>query len=107
MCAPSRVGEAVAPVRTELLRAATWAASRYALEGHLVDPVAGATLPAWDRVRALRDWVVESVAPEDLARIDSGLDEVRRRGVGAQRQRAVYGRGGRFEDVIELVHYSG
>ena len=102
-----RAGERVEPVRTELLRAASWAASRHAMAGELVDAVTGARGPAWERVAALLTWVGDGVSTQDRAPLEAGLDELRRRGTGADRQRAAYARGGRIGDVIDVVTEPG
>jgi carboxylate-amine ligase len=96
-------GEPVVDVRTELLRAATWTASRHGLTGTLVDPVDGAPTPAWDRVSAMLDWIGDALPASDRSRLDDGLAAIRRRGTGAERQRQAYALEGRIEDVINTV----
>jgi carboxylate-amine ligase len=88
-------GEPVQEVRSELLRAARWRASRSGLDGVLVDLDAGCPVPA----RALLGRLVEHVRPAleetgDLDVVTDGLDRVLRRGTGAQRQRDAFGRVG-------------
>ena len=96
-------GEPTAPVRTELLRAASWAASRHGLARELVDPLTGERVPAWTRVGDLLDWIGDAVAAQDRSRLETGLDRIRRIGTGADRQRAAYGSAGRIEDVLAAV----
>lgn len=96
-------GEPVALARTELLRAASWAASRFGLADTLVDPMTGAQVPAWRRVEALVDWIGDAVSADDRGRIDAGLAAIRRRGSGADRQRAAYGTAGRIDHVVDVV----
>ena len=84
-------GEPVIGVRSELLRAATWRAARFGVEGELVDVSTARTVPAWNLV----DQLVGSIAPAlrdtgDTDLVHDGLDELRRRGTGARLQRAAY-----------------
>jgi glutamate---cysteine ligase / carboxylate-amine ligase len=96
-------GEPVAPVRSELLRAASWAASRYGVSGALIDPETGRQLLAWTRVEALVDWIGDAFSADERGHIETGLAEIRRRGTGADRQRAAYGPSGRIQDVVDVV----
>lgn len=89
------------PVRTELLRVATWRAGKSGLDATLVHPLTGSPVLAGVAVRALLDHVTPAL-------IDSGeLDPVRElirvvlgRGTGAQAQRAVFRRSRRLVDVV-------
>jgi glutamate---cysteine ligase / carboxylate-amine ligase len=96
-------GEPVVPVRSELLRAASWAASRYGMSGALTDPETGRQIPAWARVEALVDWIGAAFTADERGRIEAGLSDLRGRGTGADRQRAAYGTAARIEDVINVV----
>lgn len=49
------------------------------------------------------DWIGAGLSEQERARIDAGLAEIRRRGTGADRQRAAYGSAGRIEDVVTAV----
>lgn len=89
-------------VRTEVLRLASWRASRVGVTDRLVHPVTSAVVPAWDAVAALRAYVAESLAGAgDSAMVDGLLDQVRSRGTGAAAQRASYQRRGRLADVVQ------
>jgi len=91
-------------IRPELLRAAKWRASRYGLEGDLVDPWGRKTVPASRMIEALLAFVRPSL--EDLGEWDevsSIVREIQRRGNGAPRQRRAYQKAGRFEDVVDLI----
>ncbi|MGS2642927.1 glutamate--cysteine ligase [Streptosporangium sp. LJ11] len=91
-------------VRLEMVRAASWRASRSGLEGDLVDPVDGTPAPAGEVIRRMidglrpqlercGDWeLVTSLARESLAR-----------GSSSARQREAYARSGRLSDVVDLV----
>jgi carboxylate-amine ligase len=94
-------GAAPDPVRTEVLRLATWRASRSGLEGDLLDPRTWRPAPASDVLDAL----VAHVAPAleeagDLATVRTLLDAVRARGTGARRQREVLARTGDLAAVV-------
>ena len=100
-------GEPAAAVRTELLRAAAWAASRHGLSDGLVDPVSGGRIPAWTRVGDMLDWIGAALSAQERSRIDVGLGELRRRGTGSDRQRTAYGSAGRIEDLVTVVTEGG
>jgi carboxylate-amine ligase len=92
------------PVRVEhhLLAAAHWRAAHDGLDGRAVDPIHGGTVPAWDRLDQLVDRVRAELARHgDLDQVTSLLDQLRRHGTGATRQRAVYGRAGKLTDVFD------
>ena len=92
------------PVRTELIRLATWRAARSGLEGELVDVVERRPVPAHELLARL----VEHVRPalEDAGRLDDVrvlLEQVQGRGTGAARQRAAFRRRGSIRDVLDLL----
>ncbi|MEV4842913.1 glutamate--cysteine ligase [Micromonospora matsumotoense] len=87
-----------------LLVAAHWRAAHDGLEGDGVDLATGELRPAWELV----DQLVERVRPaleahDDLAEVTDLLAGLRRHGTGAARQRAVFARSGRLEDVVAEV----
>ncbi|SCE91560.1 carboxylate-amine ligase [Micromonospora purpureochromogenes] len=87
-----------------LLVAAHWRAAHDGLEGEGVDLTNGELRPAW----ALLDALVDRVRPAleshgDLAEVTDLLAGLRRHGSGAARQRAVFERTGRLEDVVADV----
>ncbi|WP_346538435.1 glutamate--cysteine ligase [Micromonospora sp. DPT] len=87
-----------------LLVAAHWRAAHDGLEGEGVDLTNGELRPAWE----LLDALVERVRPAleshgDLAEVTGLLGGLRRHGSGAARQRAVFERTGRLEDVVADV----
>lgn len=94
-------GNAAPAWRTELLRAATWQASRWGMSRNLVHPIQRDLRPAFDVVTALVDHVgsaLETAGDTDLVR--AVLDDLRIRGTGSVRQRAVYARRSHSADVI-------
>lgn len=92
------------PVRAELLRAAHWRAARYGLEDTLIDLKALHAAPASEVVHSLlaftRDALEET---RDWAWVSAQTEEVLARGNGAQRQRAVFEKTGRWEDVVDYI----
>jgi carboxylate-amine ligase len=94
-----------APVRSDLLRAAGWRASRYGVGGDLVHPLTWELVPAFEAVDALVDRVAPALdAAGDADLVNDGLARLRSTGNGARRQRATYERTGELRDVVaELV----
>lgn len=89
-------------VRPELLRAAHWQAARDGLDGELVDVWSGdiQLIPARAALDALLAFVRPALEENgDWDRATAGVDEVFARGNGASRQRAVYARTGKWEEV--------
>ena len=94
-------GDAARPVPAELLRMASWRASRSGVEGELLDPYSARPRPAADVVAAL----VEHIGPaaRDLHDEDAllaGLDQVQRRGTGTMWQRRAYKSSGSLPEMI-------
>ena len=86
----------------ELLDAAMWQAAREGLTGSLVDPVTARLVPAWDRIGALLTRIGPALDAEgDSAWIHAGLQQLRSRGTGSERQRQAMARGGR-DALLEL-----
>ena len=97
-------GEPATPVRPELLRAAKFRASRFGLEGELIDLQALRSVPASEMIGAMLDFLRPAL--EDAGEWDEVASLVRQtieRGTGAQRQRTAYARSGRLEDVVDLI----
>ena len=96
-----RAGEPPRPVRLELLRLATWRASRSGLTGDLVHPVTGRPTSAETVVGALLDHVTPVLS--DLGDHDVATELTGRllsRGNGADRQRRVYKETGDLASVV-------
>ena len=76
-------------VPSELLRLASWRASRSGLAGELLDPLTLRPRRAADVVASLLDHVREALVDAgDLDRVEAGWADLRERGTGAARQRA-------------------
>jgi glutamate---cysteine ligase / carboxylate-amine ligase len=94
-------GEVDAPWRSDLLRAATWRASKFGLADQLVHPVERQLAPAREVLEAMIDLVRPAL--EDASDLDVVEDLVHRlfsRGTGAVRQRRVYEKHGSLEKVV-------
>lgn len=90
--------------RPEILRAAHWRASRYGLEGELLDVEGERVVPAGYIVQKLLDFARPAL--EDLGDWDEVSGTVREtlaHGNGAFRQRAVYRRTGSLEAVVDML----
>lgn len=93
-----------AKTRPELLRAAHWRAARYGLEGELIDLVGQRSVPAPDLVKTLLDKIRPALeAAGDWEETSSLVAETLRAGNGAMRQREVYQRTGKLEDVVDYL----
>jgi carboxylate-amine ligase len=96
--------EPVSALPVELLKVANWRAARFGLEGELIDVLEQQTVPAPDLIQrfllvlrpaleANGDW--ELISRLVLATLQHGN--------GAMRQRAIYQRSHKFEDVVQYV----
>ncbi|MEH0986191.1 carboxylate-amine ligase [Micromonospora sp. CPCC 205556] len=87
-----------------LLVAAHWRAAHDGLEGEGVDFTNGELRPAWELLDRMVDRVRPALAEHgDLDEVTDLLGGLRRHGSGAARQRAVYARTGRLQDVVADV----
>ncbi len=96
-------GVPAVPVPAEVLRQSCWRAARDGVTGRVWDPLLGRVLP----VRRLLADLVGRLLPVldangDLSTVEHGLEFLRRRGCGADRQRRVFGRGG-VESLLGLL----
>ena len=94
-------GEAPPSTSTELLRLATWQASREGISGHLLDPHVSRPRPAREVVNELVEHVGPALrATGDERLVVDGIERVFTHGTGARRQRAVMARTGRLAEVV-------
>ncbi|MBT2448647.1 glutamate--cysteine ligase [Streptomyces sp. ISL-43] len=90
--------------RPARLREAHRRAAAHGLDGDGLDPVSGASLPAWALVARLRERVAPGLAASgDLGLVDSLLDRVRTDGIGAAQQRAAHRSHGRLSHVVDSL----
>jgi carboxylate-amine ligase len=96
-----RAGEPVPPVRLELLRLATWRASRSGLTADLVHPVTGRPAPAEAVVRALLDHVGPALSElGDRDAVAELAEGPLHRGTGADLQRRAHKETGDLAGVV-------
>ena len=96
-------GRPLAPMRHELLQAATWRAARSGLQGDLVDPLTATPVPAARLVGRLLAGLrpaLESAGDWDL--VSELTRSALARGSSAARQRAARGRGG-LRHVVDIL----
>jgi carboxylate-amine ligase len=94
-------GTAPDPVRTEVLRLASWRASRSGLEGDLLDPRTWRPAPAAEVLDALVAHVTPALEEAgDLHLVRELLAAALQRGTGARRQREVLARTGELAEVV-------
>jgi glutamate---cysteine ligase / carboxylate-amine ligase len=97
-------GEPVPDVRRELLRAATWRAARHGLSADLIDTIEERALPAREVVERFLAFLRPALmADGDHDEVCELVETTLSRGTGADRQRAVFARRGRLEDVVDFV----
>ncbi len=91
-------------VRQELLRTSHWRAARYGLEEELIDTLAEQAVPARELIGRLLSFVRPALEEEgDWSVVSSQVEQVLQRGNGATRQRQVYQRTGRMEEVVDYI----
>ena len=88
-------GAPPAAVEPELLDAALWHASRDGIRGRLLDPTTRELAPARAVTESLLRWVGDALeSTGDRPRVAELVEQVRRTGSGAQRQRRAFRTGG-------------
>jgi carboxylate-amine ligase len=97
-------GEPPGTARTDLLRLASWRASRSGLGGELVHPVTARPVPAEVAVRALLGHVAPALADMgDLGLAEELMDRLLSRGNGAVLQRRVLEEAGDLAAVVRAA----
>jgi glutamate---cysteine ligase / carboxylate-amine ligase len=85
----------VRPIRTELLRAATWRAARWGTEQNLVDVDTAQAVPAWDLIDGVHELVAPALtAVGDDRLVRDGLARIKGRGTGSRFQREAFAANG-------------
>ncbi len=92
------------PTDHHLLVGAHWRAAHDGMEGAAVDPHSGELRPAWDLLHQLVGRLGSALDRHgDHAEVTRLLEQLRQHGTGAARQRSVYARTGRLEEVVSEV----
>jgi carboxylate-amine ligase len=92
------------PIRPELMRAAEWRAARYGLDDELIDVHEGEPVAATILVERMLQWLRPSLeALGSWEEVQALTEKVLARGNGARRQREIYQRSGRLEDVVDFL----
>lgn len=97
-----RAGLEPLAIDDRILRLANGRAALSGVSGDLLDPLAEMTpRPAREALSAMLDYAAPGLAVAgDEARVRAGIDEILRRGTGADQQRERFARNGRLEDVV-------
>ena len=91
-------------IRPELLRAAKWRASRFGIGDRLIDPFSGTLLPATTLVDRLVAHVrVPLEQADDWDEVIMLVEQLKRTGSSAERQRGVFVATDRLTDVVDLL----
>jgi carboxylate-amine ligase len=102
--AQARTATPYVAARPELVQAAHWRAARYGLEGELLDVDAKRAVPAHRQIEMLLDFVRVALETNgDWDEIAGLVQDTLEHGNGATRQRQVYQRTGRLEDVVDFI----
>jgi carboxylate-amine ligase len=97
-------GAPVPMPRPEVLRAAQWQAARYGLDDNLIDVFTRRPVPAVDQIEAFLTFVRPALEESgEWDEVRSLVDQTFANGNGARRQRTVFERTGRFEDVVDQI----
>jgi carboxylate-amine ligase len=98
-----RAGTPPDDVSTAVLRAASWRASRYGVDGMLVSPVTRTLVSAADAIPELLSHVEGGFAdPRERALVEQQLDVILHRGSGAREQKDAAAAGS-LEDAVHLA----
>jgi glutamate---cysteine ligase / carboxylate-amine ligase len=91
-------------VRPEFLHAANRRASRYGLDGDLLDVEAGTMRPAGEMIEKLLTFIRPALERDgDWEEVSSLTNETLEGGNGAKRQRETYERTGQLNDVVDTL----
>jgi carboxylate-amine ligase len=99
-----RSGTPMNAVRPELLQAARWRASRFGLDGELIDVHARKSMPARDVIeRMLTNLRPALESRGDWQEVSEIVRKTLENGNSAKRQLWAFAQAGRLEDVIDLI----
>ena len=90
--------------RPELLRAASWRAARYGVDGSLIDLAGGRSAPGRELVAAFLQFIAPGLEEHgDRTEIESLVNRTLAEGTGATRQRRAYAVRDSFPDVMGMI----
>ena len=99
-----RAGEPAPKVRAELLKAATWRAARYGMDGELFDPDARTAVPAFELLTRLVDELTPTLSANgDLELTRNGVQRLRSNGTGARAQRDAFATNNLHDVVVDAI----
>jgi glutamate---cysteine ligase / carboxylate-amine ligase len=99
-----RTGTPLDLPRPELLQAARWRASRFGLDGELVDVCARKSVPARDLIETMLTFLRPALeAHGDWIEVADLVRKTLDHGNSAKRQLWAFAQAGRFEDVVDLI----
>lgn len=97
-----REGQPPEPIPTQVLELAMWSASKFGIEGDLLDPHLGCPCPAGETVDALLKHSELALHRNgDYERVHAAIADIRSGGSGASQQRQVYARSHSLQSVVE------
>lgn len=100
----ARAGDEAPAAPVTILRAATWRAARFGTTGELYDVLGDRVRPADDLVDELVGHVGPALAGSgDADLVREGLHRLRRRGAGAEVQRAAFAARGSAADILDTA----
>jgi carboxylate-amine ligase len=96
--------ESYPKARHEMIRAAHWRAARYGLDADLVDLEQQSAVPAQELIKKFLIFIRPSLEEYgDWDEVSTIVGEILQQGTAASRQRQVYKRAGKFEDVVDYI----
>jgi carboxylate-amine ligase len=99
-----RSGIPLGAPRPELLQAARWRASRFGLDGELIDVYARKSVPAGTLIEAMLTFLRPALERQgDWDEVSDIVQTTLDRGNSAKRQLWAFGQSGRLEDVVDLI----
>jgi carboxylate-amine ligase len=99
-----RRGAPFDPPRPELLTAARWRASRFGLDGDLIDVQGKKSVPARELIESMLRYLRPILEDQgDWDEVSSLIRQTIDRGNAAKRQLWAFAQSGRLEDVIDLI----
>ncbi len=91
-------------IRNEVLQAAKWQAARFGLDETLIDPLTKQSIPARQVVDKLLAYVKPALTTfDDYKETKALITRLFKKGNGAARQRAVYAKTEKLEDVVDFL----